>query len=78
MKALIHLFLIAVLCNAAFGLSVIMEKEKAAAVIVKGNTAFAFDLYEQLKDTEGNLFFSPYSISTAMAMTYEGAEKENP
>ena len=34
---------------------------------------FAFDLYAQLKEEDGNLFFSPYSISTALAMTYAGA-----
>ena len=36
--------------------------------------AFAFALYGQLKDEPGNLFFSPYSISTALAMTYAGAK----
>src|SRR5882762_2109248 len=41
--------------------------------LVDGNTAFALDLYGQLKTTPGNLFFSPYSISTAMAMTCAGA-----
>jgi serpin B len=40
---------------------------------VDGNTAFALDLYQKLKDQPGNLFFSPYSISTALAMTYAGA-----
>jgi len=34
---------------------------------------FAFDLYGKLKGNEGNLFFSPYSISSALAMTYAGA-----
>lgn len=43
--------------------------------LVQGNTAFALDLYKQLKATKGNLFFSPYSISTALAMTYAGARK---
>jgi serpin B len=43
------------------------------APITAGNTAFALDLYGQLKTTEGNLFFSPYSISTCLAMTYAGA-----
>lgn len=39
-----------------------------------GNRAFAFDLYHQLrKDADGNLVFSPYSISTALGMTYAGA-----
>jgi hypothetical protein len=41
--------------------------------LVEGNTAFALDLYQQLRQEEGNLFFSPYSISTALAMTYGGA-----
>ena len=41
--------------------------------VVKGNSAFGFDLYQKLKETEGNLFFSPFSISTALAMTYAGA-----
>lgn len=41
--------------------------------LVQGNTAFALDLYGQLKNRPGNLFFSPYSISTALAMTYAGA-----
>jgi len=37
------------------------------------NSAFAFDLYQKLRSSEGNLFFSPYSISAALAMTYAGA-----
>ncbi len=37
------------------------------------NNLFAIDLYAQLRDRSGNLFFSPYSISTALAMTYGGA-----
>lgn len=44
--------------------------------LVEGNTAFALDLYGQLKARPGNLFFSPYSISTALAMTYGGARDE--
>jgi len=41
--------------------------------IVKGNTAFALDLYAKLRGSEGNLFLSPMSISTALGMTYAGA-----
>jgi serpin B len=42
--------------------------------LVEGNNDFAFDLYKQLISTEdGNLFYSPYSISLALAMTYAGA-----
>jgi serine protease inhibitor len=43
------------------------------ATAVKDNNAFAFDLYGKLHDSDGNLFFSPESISTALAMTYAGA-----
>lgn len=49
---------------------------------VAGNTDFALTLYGKLKDDQnatapkGNLFFSPYSISTALAMTYGGARGE--
>lgn len=41
--------------------------------VVMGNTAFATDLYAKLKNEKDNIFFSPYSISTALAMTYAGA-----
>jgi serpin B len=41
--------------------------------LVDGNNAFAFDLYQAIKEKEGNLFYSPYSISLALAMTYAGA-----
>jgi len=46
--------------------------------LVEGNTAFAFDLYRLLAEQqEGeNLFYSPYSISLALAMTYAGARGE--
>ncbi|HXR40180.1 MAG TPA: serpin family protein [Terracidiphilus sp.] len=43
------------------------------AELVKGNNAFAVDLYGRLRQQDGNLFFSPASISTAFAMAYAGA-----
>jgi len=42
--------------------------------IVEGGNAFALDLYGRLAfGEEGNLFFSPASIHTALSMTYAGA-----
>lgn len=41
--------------------------------LVDGNTAFATDLYQRVRGEPGNLFMSPHSISTALAMTYAGA-----
>jgi serine protease inhibitor len=41
--------------------------------VAEGNNAFAFALYGQLRNRNGNLFFSPESISTALAMAYAGA-----
>ncbi len=43
---------------------------------VNGNSDFAFDLYQSLKEGDNNLFYSPYSISLALAMTYAGARGE--
>ena len=44
--------------------------------LVSGNTAFAFDLYQAIRSSESNVFYSPYSISMALAMTYAGARGE--
>lgn len=38
-----------------------------------GNRAFAFDLYGEASQESGNVVLSPYSVSTALAMTYAGA-----
>jgi len=46
------------------------------ADVVSGNSAFAFDLYQVLSEAKGNLFYSPHSISLALAMTYAGARGE--
>jgi serpin B len=43
--------------------------------VVNANNQFALELYSKLNEKDdGNIFFSPYSISTALAMTYEGAK----
>ncbi len=41
--------------------------------LVKGNTEFAIALHQRLAEDGGNLVASPFSISSALAMTYAGA-----
>jgi serpin B len=50
--------------------------KKVKTDLVKGEQAFGLDLYGKLRKTPGNLFFSPYSISSALAMAFAGAEKQ--
>ncbi len=50
--------------------------EADLATLVDGNSTFAFDLYQALREADGNLFYSPHSISLALAMTYAGARGE--
>ncbi len=57
-------------------LSLIESQQNNSDTIVTCNSEFALDLYAKLKRQKGNLFFSPYSISTALAMVYGGARGE--
>ncbi|MDR2429396.1 MAG: serpin family protein [Puniceicoccales bacterium] len=57
------------------------ESEKSRSVpdsqkFATGNNAFTFALYAQLRNEKGNVFFSPFSISSALAMTHGGARGE--
>jgi serpin B len=53
-----------------------MEAADPVAALVQGNNAFAVDLYGQLDTGNVNQFLSPFSVSTALAMTYAGAQEE--
>ena len=46
--------------------------------IIDGNNRFAFNLYHQVQggNIGNNLFYSPFSISTALAMVYDGSRNE--
>lgn len=41
--------------------------------VVASNNRFAFDLYSLYRKHPDNIFYSPYSLLAALAMTYEGA-----
>jgi serpin B len=49
------------------------SKKTFEQIVVEGNNKFALELYAKLRQRKANLFFSPYSISTALAMTCAGA-----
>ncbi|WP_437930177.1 serpin family protein [Sorangium sp. So ce291] len=72
-------------CNDTPGCVVASDKQRIStpdvpaedrAALVSGNSAFSLDLYQQLRGEPGNVFYSPYSISTALAMTWAGAKGE--
>jgi len=50
--------------------------EADVAELAARSNAFAFDLYQAVREDKDNLFYSPYSISLALAMTYAGARGE--
>jgi serpin B len=53
------------------------EMPTDVTAVVEGNNRFALDLYARLRaEQPGNLFFSPSSLSTALAMTYAGARSD--
>jgi serpin B len=72
-RVLVPLTLLSLACGCAAAPTA-PTADKAEAV--KGSNAFAFDLYGRLRGREGNLFFSPASLSTALSMTYAGARGE--
>lgn len=63
--------------GAALVAALVAQPSRAAgdgmAQLIEANNAFALQLYGKLRSAEGNLIFSPYSISSALAMTYAGA-----
>lgn len=72
-KYLLILLIVLVPVGSSFAPEVPHEKSYTE-IVVKGGNDFALELYAKLAEQqEGNMFFSPYSISTALAMTYAGA-----
>lgn len=55
-------------------------KDSMIEDVVKANNEFTIKMYKELSksidDSDENIFFSPYSLSTAMSMAYEGTDGE--
>jgi len=66
MKTLINIILIIIVS--------VTLKAQNNTTIIESNNRFAFDVYAKLKKTGLNLILSPASITSAIAMTYMGAE----
>jgi serpin B len=73
MRAIKWVFVLLVVMGSASGARTKLAVKEGERTVVEGNNKFALELYAKLRAREGNLFFSPYSISTALAMTYAGA-----
>ena len=73
MKTLIYATIITISLTNITCVSAEVPADLNQKAVVEGNNKFAISLYGKLKDSQGNLFLSPYSISTALAMTYAGA-----
>ncbi|MGA2257956.1 MAG: serpin family protein [Thermoguttaceae bacterium] len=68
---------VAIVCVVAMAVAADSPKTGDVSAVVEGNNQFALDLYAKLRGEQAdNLFFSPYSISTALAMTCAGARGE--
>lgn len=50
------------------------DKEATVKNVSEANNSFAIKVYKKLQNKEGNFFISPYSITSALAMTYAGAD----
>jgi serpin B len=59
-----------------------LQRDSAAAplsdvaAVANGNNAFGWSLLGNLQSPDNNIFFSPYSVTTALAMTWVGARGE--
>ncbi|MBM4025340.1 MAG: serpin family protein [Planctomycetes bacterium] len=71
--ALLSMMVMSVGCTSLAAKTVETPMSTDARRVAHGNNCFALELYGKLQEQPGNLFFSPYSISTALAMTYAGA-----
>ncbi len=55
-----------------------ITEDDATGILVRDNNLFAIEFYKEVlsNNNDDNIFFSPYSISSALGMTYMGAREE--
>ncbi len=81
MKILLSCFVVIILVSLIFLSSGYFDEDDYAGYITvnsvsdlaRNSNRFAFDMYDQLNTDSNNVFFSPYSLTTALGMAYEGA-----
>ncbi|PMQ01177.1 MAG: serine/threonine protein phosphatase [Dictyoglomus sp. NZ13-RE01] len=73
MRKILYILVFSLIFLFSIGLFLIYPANDNVKVLADGNNLFAFDLYKVLARKEGNILVSPYSISSALAMTYAGA-----
>ncbi len=71
-QPIIFLLLILLLPQVSFSQTKPMREETKA--IVKSNNEFALKAYAEMSKKNGNIFFSPFSLSAALAMVLGGAK----
>ncbi|MBL7047547.1 MAG: serpin family protein [Candidatus Marinimicrobia bacterium] len=69
-----QIIVIGLLICSSFASTLLAEDTKR--IHSKGNNEFAFTFYHLIDGEKGNIFYSPYSLRTALAMTYAGAKNE--
>lgn len=70
------LFVQLITTGLSYSTAVAADKDKPnVQAVVTGNSEFAMELFKKINtsDSNSNIFFSPFSISTALSMTYAGA-----
>jgi len=81
MQRIIAIIITIVLINSTLGCSVDSinnrnyDISRINSEFIQGNNRFAFKIFRELnkEDIDKNIFISPFSISTALSMTYQGA-----
>ena len=74
-RTLSAIILLAAFAVSATSSTIASTDSDSVDALVEGNRAFAVKMYQELVEGGDNLFFSPYSISSALGMTYAGARE---